>query len=219
MTDHVFRIFLVPKKKTGHRIEPDLERDELAAIGYITAQWSFLEHAILAHTAELARKNRTTLPTDATNLSFTKRLRAWRLMIQQFVTDPHDKQRLLKLVSKIANLEFKRHKASHALWTWDPSDPATLKAFSFRPRVAFDVEFDFDGLVEVGHEIGEINFDLMFPGGKDHAWASFGELVAERGAFVSRSLLLPEAKKGRQGRRPLKASLPKRKRPQPPSAE
>jgi hypothetical protein len=39
-----------------HRLEPDLEEEELAAIGYVTAQCAHLEHEILASTLALSRR-------------------------------------------------------------------------------------------------------------------------------------------------------------------
>jgi hypothetical protein len=207
----------MPGKKSGHLIEPDLEQKELAAIGYVTAQWAFLEHAILASTVEITAQNNAPVPTDAYNKAFAKRLRAWRLTIEQFITDVDKRETLLTIVSKAANLEEKRHQLAHALWTWESQDPTAMRAFSFRPNVEFDVDFDFEGLMQLGDKIGKLNFNLVYPGGKEDAWKSFVELVAERGSYVSRSFLLSAMEKAPSGRRPRQGSPPKRKRPQPPS--
>jgi hypothetical protein len=67
---------------------------------------------------------------------------------------------------------WKRHQLAHALWSWDEEDPTAIRAYSFRPKVEFDVEFDFNGLIQLGHKIGEISFALSFPGGKEDAWKS-----------------------------------------------
>jgi hypothetical protein len=204
-----------------HTLEPDLEEEELAAIGYVTAQWAHLEHAILASTFMLSSKNGVTLPRDATNLSFEKRLVAWRVTIERFVTDENEKARLLKLVSKAANLSASRHKLAHGLWAWDYSDPATLNAFSFRPKVHFEAHFNAEGIRQLGEKIGELNFALSFPGGKMDAWQSWAEhLQANEGTFVARSFLLSglSRKQARAGRRPLQGRSPKRKRPGPQSS-
>jgi hypothetical protein len=83
----LFKVIMDLKKDSGHRMEPDLEQKELAAIGYVTAQWAFLEHAILASTCDIADENKVPLPADAGNKAFSKRLAAWRRLIEKFVTD------------------------------------------------------------------------------------------------------------------------------------
>ena len=201
-----FSISLVDNR---HKVEPDLEPDELEAIGYVTAQWAHLEHEILASTLVLSNG---APPKDATSLSFEKRLGAWRATIERFVTDAKEKARLLKLVSKAANLSASRHKLAHGVWTWDYTDPETLRAFSFRPYVHFEADFNAEGIRRLGERIGELSFELSCPGGKKDAWKSFSDLVSERGAFVARSFLL-RGKKARAGRRPLQGRSPKRKRP------
>jgi hypothetical protein len=42
-----FSISLVDER---HKVEPDLEPDELEAVGYVTVQWAHLEHEILVST-------------------------------------------------------------------------------------------------------------------------------------------------------------------------
>jgi hypothetical protein len=218
MLDQTFRILIDVRGKDEHQIEPDLEEHELAAIGYVSAQWAFLEHAILASTIKIAEDNQAPIPTDAYSLAFAKRLRAWRLMIEEYVAEPA-KGVLLKIASSAANLEEKRHQAAHALWTWEDHDPQTMRAFSFRPNVEFDVDFDFEGLRLIGEKIGRLNFQLIFPGGKEDAWKSFIDLASEKSAYVSRSFLLSAAKKAPSNRRPRQGSLPKRKPPRSPSRQ
>jgi hypothetical protein len=193
-----------------HKLEPDLESEELEAIGYVTVQWAHLEHEILVSTLALA--NGAERPKNATSLSFEKRLEAWRVTIKRFVTDEKEKARLLTLVSKAANLSASRHRLAHGLWTWDCTDPETLRAFSFRPYVGFEADFNADGIRRLGERIGELNFELSCPGGKADAYKSFAELVSERGAFASRSFLL-RGNKATAGRRPLQGRSPKRKLP------
>jgi hypothetical protein len=55
-----FNVSIAVEKKSRSRI--DLEQNELAAIGYVTAQWAFLEHAILASTVEIAQTNGVRIP-------------------------------------------------------------------------------------------------------------------------------------------------------------
>jgi hypothetical protein len=205
-----FNLSLVDNR---HRIEPDLEEEELAAIGYVTAQWAHLEHGILASTLVLSYENEAAPPKETTSLTFEKRLGAFRVTIERFVTDKKEKARLLKLVSKAANLSASRHKLAHGLWTWDYTDPKTLRASSFRPNVQFEVDFNAEGIRRLGERIGELNFELSCPGGKEDAWKSMAELASEgRGASRSALLQLSGDKVG-AGRRPLQGRSPKRKRP------
>jgi hypothetical protein len=210
MDDHVVR-FSISLIDNRHRLEPDLEQEELEAIGYVTAQWAHLEHEILASTIVLSYQNGAALPNDATSLSFEKRLGAWRVTIERFVTDKKEKTRLLRLVSKAANLSAFRHKLAHGLWTWDYSDPKTLTAFSFRSNVHFAADFNAEGIRRLGDRIGELSFELACPGGKQDAYKSMAELASEsRGA--SRSFLL-SGKKAQDVRRPMQGRSPKRKLP------
>jgi len=186
------KFFLNFEKDSGHRIEPSLEEKELAAIGYVTVQWAYLEHIILVHTLRIAHQNNVTVPVDARSQSFENRRNVRRKLIEKSVTDATERTALLKIVSKIANLELKRHRLTYGLWGWDEEDPTTMRAYSFRPRVEFDVDFDFDGLMELGFQIGEINFQLTFPGGKKEAWEAMGEANEPGGSFtyIDRSWLL-----------------------------
>src|SRR5262249_34825898 len=132
--------------------------------------------------------------------------------------DEKEKTRLLKLVSKAANLSASRHKLAHGLWAWDYSDPVTLKAFSFRTKVKFEADFNAEGIRRLGERLGELNFELSFPGGKMDAYKSMAELASEgRGASRSCLLQLSGDKVG-TGRRPLQGKSPKRKRPGPQSS-
>jgi hypothetical protein len=163
--EHVFRISL-SLIGAPHLIEPDLEEKELAAIGLVGVQWAYLEHAILASTLQLAEANNVPLPADAQSLAFSKRLRAWRLMIERGDSKKPERAQLLRAVSKAANLQQKRHRITHGLWTWDIADPMRLTAFSFRPRVGFETDFNFNSLIRLATLIGELNFHLTFPAGR-----------------------------------------------------
>lgn len=201
MPDHKFRLVLSPRGEPN-RIEPDLEEKEMAAIGFVTAQWSYLEHVILDNTLSLIPDGEQR-PSDANNLSFSKRLNAWRLTIERYAQGS-DKSRLLRLVSKAANLEAQRHKIAHGLWTWDSLNPTRLTAFSFRPRVAFEATFDFDALIRLSLQIGELNFELTYPRGVEDALEAIADAASER-PLVSRSFLLSvteEPAKHRRIKRP-----------------
>lgn len=216
MSDHNLIVSFDPKKGSAHRIESDLREKELAAIGYVTVQWAYLEHAILSQTLRIAENNKAPVDDKAFSLSFENRRTAWRKSIEQHVTDATERKALLKLCSKVASLETRRHRLTHGLWGWERDDPETLRAYSFRPRVTFDVNFDFDGLMELGFRIGEVNFQLTFPGGEKEASQSAADLANEPSGYASRSYLLSVMDRtGKPKRRPRQGVPRQPKRPKP----
>jgi hypothetical protein len=138
---------------------------ELWAIGAITVQWALLEHALLLDTARLVNTAKLKeMPEYATSLSFKKRLSAWRSVVQETVKSDKQKDRLLKLGQRIANLESDRHKITHGMWQWSYPNASKLQAWSFRPPVAFrDNNFSLDRLIKLMERIGEVNFELSYP--------------------------------------------------------
>ena len=194
-----------------HEIIPELDEKELGAIGLVTTQWSYLEHAIFYNTCFIADKAQAPVPKDATNLAFKKRLRAWRLSIEQ-LSPPDDKARLLRLHDRTANLEQKRHKVVHGLWTWDQKQPDNLTAFSFRPSVEFELKFDLKSLIKLAREIGQVNFELTYPGGKEQAFRELVEQASERPS-LRRSFLRSAQSTEKLDLHPSPASPPKHKPP------
>jgi hypothetical protein len=174
-------------------MSPDLDERELFAIGAVTANWSLLEHFILAQTAEMAQARKAEIPADAFNLSFGRRYAAWLAEVRQLANDDADKKRLESLAGKISNCENLRHKVTHGLWEWEISNPDKLRAFSTRPRVEFEMSTDFDALIKLARAIGEINFCMTYPGGKDQ----FDEARAKVGASMSRSFIRAATKGNR----------------------
>jgi hypothetical protein len=75
MKDHIFKVLIDIEPHPKHRIEPDLEEKELAAIGYVVTQWSYLEHSILASTIELCSAKKTNPPMDAASPPSNRRPR------------------------------------------------------------------------------------------------------------------------------------------------
>jgi hypothetical protein len=212
MNDPSYRVMFM-QDGSPCRIEPDLEENELTALGYVTAQWGFLEHALFTETLNLAEKGLVEPPLDASSTSFTKRLKAWRLLVEAVVTDTVEKKRLLKLASRIANAENKRHQITHGVWTWSLRSPHRVTAFSFRPKVAFSEPYDFYKIIQLGILIGEIGFELIYSGGREEAWEAMTGQHAP--AYVSRSFRLHLMKNPSSPRRP-PISLRVRKRPPKP---
>jgi hypothetical protein len=172
------------------RLQPELTEKEVLALGYVTCQWAFLEHALFVDTLERAARLKSPIPTDVKNTSFARRLRAWRSLTQGSRVRKVERERLSRLHNKIANLEKKRHQITHGLWSWDYKAPHRLTAYSFRPNVQFIAPFDADKIWHLGDKIGEVNFAFVYPGGKAHAYKALLKDRQRRGSFVSRSWLL-----------------------------
>ena len=178
-----------------HRFESDLAEAEIYAIGYVTVGWAILEHQVYFHTIDLAESTGIPIPTDAVSLSLKKRLRAWRVIIRETVTDQKEQDRLLKLASQITNIQRGRNQITHGLWEWSLAKPDKLKGISLRAPYHFEEPFDLKKLIKLGDRIGEINFQLAFPGGKQQAWQELGQSVAQSGGHASREYLLTLAGK------------------------
>ncbi len=193
---------------------------ELWAIGTITVQWAYLEHLLLIDTAQMANKAKIDkLPLDATSLSFKKRLSAWRLLVEETIKNARNRELRLRLASRIANTESDRHKITHGLWQWFPSNPTRLRTYSFRPPFAFaDERFSFDRLLKLGERLGAINFELAYPPKRGRQQDATEVMLGEaprsgRVSYVSRRLLLELAGKGRLNLNPLFSKPPTRMPP------
>jgi hypothetical protein len=147
-------------------LDVELEHNELAALGRLTAQWSHLEHLIYINSQALAELNGIDPPSEVTSKSFSNRLAAFRQLILSGF-EGAQKTKYEKLLSKIANIEQDRHKLIHGTWDWLPTDPSRIIAKCDRPNVEFEKPFDFETIYELGTRIGEISFELAFPSGYD----------------------------------------------------
>jgi hypothetical protein len=181
-------------------LKPELTEKEVLALGYVTCQWAFLEHALFVDTLERAARLRTPIPTDIKTTSFGRRLRAWRALTQGPRVRKAERERLSRLHNKIANLEDKRHQITHGLWSWNYKTPHRLTAYSFRPNVEFLAPLDADKIWQLGDKIGEVNFVLVYPGGKQHAYRALFKDRQRQGSYVSRSWLLSLQGKSRKSR-------------------
>lgn len=186
------RTVLIDLKGKDHCIGFELTPNELSGIGEITVQWSYLEHVIYDYSVGISEVVEIEPPADVTSHSFTKRLRAWRLLIEQYAP-PLEKDRLLRIVSKIANLEQDRHRVTHGIWGFDESAPEKLIASSRRPPFDFTKKFEEKALFEVARKIGEVTFQLLYPNGeKDFYAEQMGG--GETFGAISRRLLLEMSK-------------------------
>lgn len=189
---------------------------ELATIGEITLLWAFLEHAMLLDTARLSNIAKLKeMPEDADNLSFKRRLAAWRQVISETIKQRARREDRLKLASKIANLESDRHKIMHGLWQWWPGNPQKLCVWSYRPRVSFrDENFSHKRLSKLSDRIAAAAFELTqlsYPKRKEKKQNWMARTMATnamRGPYMSRQFLLIA-----QGKAPLVLCRPEDMRP------
>lgn len=148
----------------GIRIGLPLSPRELEAIGYITAQWAMLEHYVFAHTIYACTVANISPPKEAYSVAIRSRLRAWSTVVCNHLPDDHYKKDASTLVKQIIKLKLKRHRVSHALWSWDderqPEEEITTQ--SFLPAGKFKWDLDEKRLTRLGHEIAETNAQLEF---------------------------------------------------------
>jgi hypothetical protein len=134
---------------------------ELAGIGHVIVHWAFLEAALLYRTKAFAKRARVSVPRDAHNFSFTRRLRVLRELMLMATRDTKAKKRWENLISRIANAEGRRHEITHGLWSYDPTQIERLWAHD-RRGVRAD-NFDFRSLHEFGSLVGQLSYELMNP--------------------------------------------------------
>lgn len=180
----------------NHTVLLEMSDGEIMAIGMMTVQWSYLEHMLLMETARLANRAKfRELPGDATSLAFSRRLGAWRSLVSDTIKTKKVRDRLLRLASKIANLEDKRHKITHGLWEWYPSNPDRLKAYSYRPPVEFvESNLNFKKIIALAFKIGEASYELTHPPSRssdsEYIKSAMRSIKAHGYAYWSRRALL-----------------------------
>jgi len=140
----------------------EMSDGEIFAIGMLTVQWAYLEHVLLLETARLANRAKfKVLPAEANSLAFSRRLSAWRILVRDTIKTKKLRQRLLRLPSKIAALEDRRHKITHGLWEWYPHNPDRLRAYSYRPSVAFDEpNLSFRKIIDTAERVSGASYEL-----------------------------------------------------------
>jgi hypothetical protein len=72
------------------------------------------------------------------------------------------KDKVANLISRIARAEGYRHKIAHGLWSYNPKRLEQL--FSMDRRGRFE-PFDVEKLLAFADSIGELSFELIYPGG------------------------------------------------------
>ncbi len=184
-------LLLIRKSLDGKRKRPlsfafDLGEHELSTIGLVMVQWAFMEEALYRRTVYFARRARVKIPSDASDLSFARRLRVLRLLVGSVLKDAKKLKWWNDLISEIAGANGNRQKVAHGLWTFDARNPARLYS---RPRPILGkllTPFNVEKLAEFGLQLGEISFALTHP----HRTQQWPQYMDGRAASVSRRFLL-----------------------------
>lgn len=172
---------------TQHEFEID-ER-EYAAIGRVMVQWAYLEQGVYEMSARIADYVGVELHQYARSTSFSRRARVLRDLVTAHAKED-EKKRMIDLLDRIAGVEQDRHQVAHGTWEWEPHNPEILRASCLRPGKAFEKQYDFKRIVEVGDRIGQLSFALKYPNGWEEAFTDAltgGDPQAEEVGFFSAS--------------------------------
>lgn len=199
------RIMRFPNDKKRPQVVPELTERELAAIGLVTVQWGHLEHLILATTNEIAEAlNDEQALKEASHFSMDRRLALLkRLLKSPQLADAAAVARLTSVLQRIHRLNVDRQKVTHGVWDWEYQNPYRVIATSKKPKHEFSEPFDFEKLIRIAERIGEINFELHYPGGftdDDHATNYLSREAAA--IFSGRGELSPKIRGNASKRRP-----------------
>jgi hypothetical protein len=181
----------VGEPKPGERVRYaayyfDLGEREYSSIGFATVHWAFLEEAMFRRTVYFAKRAKVRVPKEAHDLSFSRRIRALRLLMSTTVKNPKRKRWWNLIISAIAKENGIRQKIVHGLWSYNPRQPDRLYS-SLRPSLGkWMTPFNVDSLSEFGERVGELSFALLHP----PSWG--GRLPKDDGyySYMSRSFLL-----------------------------
>jgi hypothetical protein len=180
-------IFLSFDPKTPNRFEFDMGEREMAAIGYATVHWAFMEEVLYTRTALLARRAKVQIPAAANDLSFSRRIRAFRLLVRATIKDQAVKERWNNLIARIAKENGIRQKIVHGLWSYDARKPHRLFSRPRRSLGTWATSFSAETLYEFGARVGSISYELLYPKGSKGA----RERIAARGfSPITRSMQL-----------------------------
>lgn len=143
-------------------LELELEPEELAAIGHVTAQWAALEHLIWQHTQFLTKFIVSRLPKEANSESFRKRKRAWESLAREVFQDPSDDlSAILSIIERVGSLSNERHKLVHGLVRWSDTDKGRLNIHTNRNPAGIPWNVDVARIEETARKIAVLYYDLM----------------------------------------------------------
>jgi hypothetical protein len=171
------------KKKISMQLAPELSNRELLAIGAIVSRWGFVEHEVFYQTAQaLLKAEPNNFPKAMNNIQFTGVLALWKEHVIEKATGRR-KAKLQKAHERICKIQDYRAALVHGMWEWHPQALEKITATRIRKKQIISVHFTSLDLEDFANKLGEINYDIVYPGGL----AERALAMAAQGFSVSRS--------------------------------
>lgn len=170
-----------------HVWDPQLSDREVHFIGMICVQWSSLEHTVFIQTLEsftAEGKTVNDLPKEMNNIQFTGVLDLWKSRVAEKARGKRQKV-LLQQYDEILKAKNARDALMHGMWHWSPEDLGTINTVRVKKHEVITSQFSADALNELARKVGEINFNLHFPGGL----VDLAKARMQEGGYISRRAL------------------------------
>jgi hypothetical protein len=169
-----------------HIVSVELSDRELHFIGTIIAQWGALEYEIFSETImTYAEDGSAPVHPKISSLQLTDLLDLWH----ERVIVPSDDRRKrvrteqLALIKKHQEL---RNALVHGMWEWDVNEPHKITTTRIHKKKVIRFTLTADDLQSLAIEIGEIRYNVRYPGGdEDRA----RELIESKGGYISREFV------------------------------
>jgi hypothetical protein len=150
----------------------------MRVIGLAMIQWALLETAPFERTKALAKRGRIRLPKEVKNFSFNVRMKTFRDLAKQVISDKATQRKYLQLADKIENCGQTRNKLAHGLWEFNPRHPERLPNIT-RSKVS---GFDVKRIAQFVEKVVTLSFTLAYPRGErdvkvDQTYISRGFLL------------------------------------------
>ncbi|OYZ03177.1 MAG: hypothetical protein B7Y42_01690 [Polaromonas sp. 28-63-22] len=169
-----------------HLWDPQLSDREIHFVGMIFVQWGALEHEVFMQTLRTfePRDGETdvpALPKEMNNLQFSGVLELWNERVVKARRGKRGKV-LQQQYEEVVKLKEVRDGLTHGMWHWTPEDLGEIRTVRVRKREVITSRFSADVLGDVASRIGEINFNIRFPGGL----VDVARQRMEEGGYMSR---------------------------------
>ncbi len=172
--------------KSPPLVDFQLTEREYSTIGFVTVHWAYLEYALLDRTLNLARKARLKPPAEALSSRFKDRVDALKKIGERALKRNPELEKLRDLLKRVEGAYSQGLKLTHGHLTYNAQKPDLLWATLFLKPGARSESLSIKKLVDFARTVGELSFELMYPGGEKQYAAE----RARSGNFVSRRFLM-----------------------------
>ncbi len=147
------------------RLNLELSDREFLAIGMVIAHWGRLEHEIFHQVLRHFHENDRVLPAALnSNVQFTSVLDLWEETV--VAESQTDKRNVLeKQLKLIRQAQEYRNALVHGMWEWNIDEPQKITATRIKKKEVLSTQFTAQDLEEFASALGEINFQVRYPGG------------------------------------------------------